>query len=177
LLLPQQGCQIFLSPTNQIGKNVPNYHKIYQKATKYTKKPQNIPNGSKIDQMAKKIPISSIARPSKIYPILDLWFENMPSGNPVPEHSTFVLCCFVSTICDNKAGHSHRNLRTRRRMHLCMQDNQIGQKFMWLAPADMARLPHLIDTEKVFGSKRPSPSAGTTPSLNLPSFRREIVHF
>jgi hypothetical protein len=27
-----------------------------------------------------KISTSSIARPSKIYPILDFWFENIPSG-------------------------------------------------------------------------------------------------
>jgi hypothetical protein len=37
----------------------------------------------------------------------------------------------------------HRNLRTKRRMHLCIQDDQIGRKFMGLAPADMASLPHL----------------------------------
>jgi hypothetical protein len=30
----------------------------------------------------KYTPTSSIARPSKIYPNLDLWFENKPSGNP-----------------------------------------------------------------------------------------------
>jgi hypothetical protein len=28
------------------------------------------------------MPTSSIARPSKIYPNPDFWFENMPSGNP-----------------------------------------------------------------------------------------------
>jgi hypothetical protein len=28
------------------------------------------------------IPTSDIARPSKIYPNLDFWFENQPSGNP-----------------------------------------------------------------------------------------------
>jgi hypothetical protein len=27
-------------------------------------------------------PTSSIARPFKIYPNRDFWFENMPSGNP-----------------------------------------------------------------------------------------------
>jgi hypothetical protein len=32
----------------------------------------------------------------------------------------------------------HRNLRTRRRMNLCMKDDQIGSKFTRLAPADMA---------------------------------------
>jgi hypothetical protein len=28
-----------------------------------------------------KIPTSSIAKPSTIYPNWDFWFENMPSGN------------------------------------------------------------------------------------------------
>jgi hypothetical protein len=32
--------------------------------------------------MAIEIPTSSVARPSKIYPNWDFWFENMPSGNP-----------------------------------------------------------------------------------------------
>jgi hypothetical protein len=32
-----QGCQIFLGTANQNGKNVPNNHKIYQMATKYSK--------------------------------------------------------------------------------------------------------------------------------------------
>jgi hypothetical protein len=37
----------------------------------------------KIDQMSKKgKPPSSIVRPSKSYPNLDFWFENVPSGNP-----------------------------------------------------------------------------------------------
>jgi hypothetical protein len=31
--------------------------------------------------MAIKIPTYSIARPSKIYPNKDFWFENIPSGN------------------------------------------------------------------------------------------------
>jgi hypothetical protein len=54
-------------------------------------------------------------------------------------------------------------------MHLCVQGDQIGRKFMGLAPADMDRQPHLINTnKKVFSSKRPSPSAWTTPTLNLP---------
>jgi hypothetical protein len=36
----------------------------------------SIPNGHK------NMPTSSIARPSKIYPKIGFWFENMPSGNP-----------------------------------------------------------------------------------------------
>jgi hypothetical protein len=31
------------------------------------------------------MPTSSIARPFKIYPNWDFWFENMPSGNPAGE--------------------------------------------------------------------------------------------
>jgi hypothetical protein len=48
---------------------VPNGYKLY------------VPFVRKIDKMAIKIPTSSIARPSKIYPNLDFWFENIPSGN------------------------------------------------------------------------------------------------
>jgi hypothetical protein len=53
-----QGSHIFLGATYQKGKNtqnVPNGHKMYQLAVKYTKWLENIP-------------ISSISRPSKIYP-------------------------------------------------------------------------------------------------------------
>jgi hypothetical protein len=32
--------------------------------------------------MSINITTSSIARPSKKYPNLDFWFENIPSGNP-----------------------------------------------------------------------------------------------
>jgi hypothetical protein len=47
-------------------QNIPNGHKIYQMATKYTKWPQNIPNGHKIYQI----------------PNWYFCFENIPSGNP-----------------------------------------------------------------------------------------------
>jgi hypothetical protein len=53
----------------KLPQNIPNVNKIYQKSVKWTKCPKNIPT-------------SSIARPSKIYPNLDFWFENKPSGNP-----------------------------------------------------------------------------------------------
>jgi hypothetical protein len=43
--------------------------KMYQMTTKFTKYPQDVPNGRKIDKMAQKIPTSSIARHSKIYPL------------------------------------------------------------------------------------------------------------
>jgi hypothetical protein len=58
-----------------------------------------------------------------------------------------------------------------------MQGDQIGKKLMGLAPADMARLPTFKTYKNSFSSKRPSPSAGPTPTLNLPCFTREIVHF
>jgi hypothetical protein len=57
-------------------QNIPNGHKIYQMATKYTKWPQNIPTGSEIDQTAKKL-LSFLSRHSKIYPNWNFWFENM----------------------------------------------------------------------------------------------------
>jgi hypothetical protein len=72
--------------------NIPKREKIYQitakntqMGTKYTKWPQNIPNGGTVDPMAKNIPTSSIARPSNIHPNWDFWSENMPSGNPADE--------------------------------------------------------------------------------------------
>jgi hypothetical protein len=69
-------------------KKLPNYHKIYQMSIKYTALQQNIPKGPL------NIPTTSIARPSKIYPNLDYWFENIPSGDPEPHHEK-VCCCLV----------------------------------------------------------------------------------
>jgi hypothetical protein len=54
----------------QNGKNIPNIHKTWQTAVKYTK-------------WTKNIPAPSIVRPSNVYPNLDFWLENVPSGNPV----------------------------------------------------------------------------------------------
>jgi hypothetical protein len=64
ILNGKQGCPIFrhnIPKKYQITikytkwpQNIPNGHKIYQMATKYTKWPQNIPNGHKIYQMAVK---------------------------------------------------------------------------------------------------------------------------
>jgi hypothetical protein len=44
----------------------------------------------------------------------------------------------------------HRNLRTGRRMHVYMQDDQIGPITVGVAPADMARLPTSIITNIYF---------------------------
>jgi hypothetical protein len=49
---------------------------------KYNKLPYNIQKGSKIDQMALKLPTSFTARHSKIFPNWNFWFQNIPSGNP-----------------------------------------------------------------------------------------------
>jgi hypothetical protein len=72
----------------KLPQNIPTYYKIYQITTKYTKLPQNMTNVYKVYQIAlkypKNIPISSIARPSKKYPNLDFWIDNIPSGNPAP---------------------------------------------------------------------------------------------
>jgi hypothetical protein len=57
-------------------------HKIYQFATKHTKWPRNIPNGLKLGQMGIKYQHIPLQVPPKIYPNLDFWLENMPSGNP-----------------------------------------------------------------------------------------------
>jgi hypothetical protein len=44
-----------------------------------------MPNDRKIFQMTINRPALSIQRPSQIYPNLDFWFENKPSGNPGPD--------------------------------------------------------------------------------------------
>jgi hypothetical protein len=49
---------------------------------KYTKWPQNTPNGHKIHQMATQQTNIFNCRPSEIYPNWDFWLEKMPSGNP-----------------------------------------------------------------------------------------------
>jgi hypothetical protein len=67
-MAPEHGCRMFLGTTYQNGgNNTPNYHKIYQRGIQYTKC---------------HILTSFFARLSKIYPILDFWFENKPTGNP-----------------------------------------------------------------------------------------------
>jgi hypothetical protein len=80
---PIRGCQIFLDT-------------MYQNLEKYTKSALNYQNGHKIYPMAViyskwtwNIPTISISRPSKIYPNWNLWFENIPSGNPAPIWSDF----------------------------------------------------------------------------------------
>jgi hypothetical protein len=55
--------RFFLVQNTKTGKNIPNYHELYQMSIKYN----NI----------------SGARPSIIYPNLDFWFEKKPSGKPV----------------------------------------------------------------------------------------------
>jgi hypothetical protein len=75
----------------QFSAGLPDFswHKIPKLET-YTKLPQNIPNVNKIcipkDRKWTKcplnIPTSSIAIPSKMYPNLEFWLENKPSGNP-----------------------------------------------------------------------------------------------
>jgi hypothetical protein len=75
-------------------------------ATKYTKWPQNIPNGRKMDQMGIYVPTSSIAKTSKIYPNWYFWFENKPSGNPGSKREggnvvvNIDLCNMQQCLCD-----------------------------------------------------------------------------
>jgi hypothetical protein len=65
--------------------------------------------------MALKIPTSSIARPSKIYPKLDFWFENIPSG------ITEVLFSAKQQVSEIFAAHFSRN----------DQGDQIGRIFAY----------------------------------------------
>jgi hypothetical protein len=51
-------------------------------AKKYTKWPQNIPNGRKIDQMVIKYTNFSHCKTLQNLHKLGFWFENLPSGIP-----------------------------------------------------------------------------------------------
>jgi hypothetical protein len=62
---------------------------MYQNRESYTKWPQNSLNCLKIGQTAvqyskwpRNIPTKSSSRPSRKYPYLDFWYENILSGNP-----------------------------------------------------------------------------------------------
>jgi hypothetical protein len=45
---------------------------------------------------------SSIARPSKIYPNLDFWFENKPSGNPAENRTSHIYVFFYFCLQTRK---------------------------------------------------------------------------
>jgi hypothetical protein len=66
-------CSLFNIPKRekiyQIVIQLPNAHKIFQMALIYSKWPQNMQT-------------FFVPRPSKIYPNLNFWSENIPSGNP-----------------------------------------------------------------------------------------------
>jgi hypothetical protein len=62
---------------------------MYQMTANCTKWTLNVPFVRKIDKMDLKITTSSIARPSKINPNSDFWFENICT---VWQHCQPVLC-------------------------------------------------------------------------------------
>jgi hypothetical protein len=62
-------------------------------------------------------------------------------------------------------------------MHLCVQDDQNGQKMMVLPSAEKARLTHFILSKNIFSSKQPSLTADGNTIMNLPWYPRKIVHF
>jgi hypothetical protein len=83
----RQGCQIFsLNDTKTVKKCTKN--------TKCAKWSSNIPKIRKLFQMViNYISIFSNPRPSKIYPIWELWFENKPSGTPGLRQIPSILSC------------------------------------------------------------------------------------
>ena len=69
-------------------------------------------------------------------------------------------------------------VNSRRRMHLCMQDNQNGQKTMVLTSAEETRLTCFILLQNIFfWSNQPSLTADVNTIINLPWYPRKIVHF
>ncbi len=63
-------------------------------------------------------------------------------------------------------------------MHLCMQDDQNGQKMMVLTSAEETRLTCFIQLQNIFfWSNQPSLTADVNTIINLPWYPRKIVHF
>jgi hypothetical protein len=54
----------------------------------------------------KYIPRFSIARPSKIYPNSDFWFENKPSGNPGAGANPTIVSYSASVVKIHNATNS-----------------------------------------------------------------------
>jgi hypothetical protein len=63
-------------------------------ATKYTKWTEILPNEH----------ATFVARPSKIYPNCDFWFENKPSGNPAEGRSAGAIKRVHSNLCFEKGA-------------------------------------------------------------------------
>jgi hypothetical protein len=100
----KQGCQIFLGTAYQ---NRGKY--LYQMITKHTKWPSHIYVSiwKNVYQMAVKyticpltVIVSSIAKPYKIYPNLDLSFETIPSGNPAGKTSIAHVSVHRCPFCE-----------------------------------------------------------------------------
>ena len=69
-------------------------------------------------------------------------------------------------------------VNSRRRMHLCMQDDQNGQKMMVLTSAEETRLTCFILLQNIFfWSNQPSLTADVNTIINLPWYPRKIIHF
>ncbi len=63
-------------------------------------------------------------------------------------------------------------------MHLCMQDDQNGQKTMVLTSAEETRLTCFILLQNIFfWSNQPNLTANVNTIINLPWYPRKIVHF
>jgi hypothetical protein len=71
-----------VAQNTKTGENVTNDDKMYQTAMKHTKGLQNISKGHKIYQHC----LIPDPRTSIINPNRDIWFENIPSGNPAFVH-------------------------------------------------------------------------------------------
>jgi hypothetical protein len=105
----------YIQPTKTLI-NIPNNHKVYLWL-------QNISNGLKIDQMILKYTnIFHRKPPPKIYPSLDFWFEDMPSGNPGVSVTATVI---------GKTGQLHNTRRNDwKRWKKCL--DKIGRSQIWL---------------------------------------------
>jgi hypothetical protein len=72
-----RGCQIFLDSAYQNIPNIPKQGKMYPKAIKYPRQPQNIPIGRKVDQMAIKQTNIFHCKTLQKFTQIEISFENL----------------------------------------------------------------------------------------------------
>jgi hypothetical protein len=115
---------------------------IYQITTKYTKWPQNIPNGRNITKLSLNRPTYSIARPSKIYPNWDFWLEICHLAAPVFTSPKFILCfphgkseliSVINCSADNKKSLTHPGaLKTSQKLQTMVELRKISSPCFYI---------------------------------------------
>jgi hypothetical protein len=91
LVARRPGCQIFIGPTYQKGRNISNSQQIYQATNKYTKWPQNRPNGCRIGRPnSRKIDLMAVKYLDQMAVEENKWLQNRPNGCRIVQYLLFI---------------------------------------------------------------------------------------